>query len=159
MLIFQNRWSYLDHQSLVFSEQFCGQLYEKIRKIDDWVQLRSYQTLFFVENGCNCSYSYGRYCVQSRPMPAFMCELAGLVALRMGLSYRDAPNSVNVNKYQTGQNSVNYHSDDEEIFYHPKQGKRQEITIISLSLGSSRKFLVSMFLYYSCFIYIQLIWL
>ena len=102
---------------------------------------------FLVESGCHCTYSYGRYCVQSRPMPAFICELVGLVALKVGLPYADAPNSVNINLYRTGRNSVSYHSDDEEIFYLPNQGKRQAITIISLSLGSARKFLVYMFIF------------
>ena len=65
--------------------------------LKDWVRLSGYETLFLVESGCHCTYSYGRYCVQSRPMPAFICELVGLVALKVGLPYADAPNSVNVN--------------------------------------------------------------
>ena len=66
-------------------------------------------------------------------MSAFLYELAGLVALRMGLSYNDAPNSVNFNSYKAVQNSVNFHSDNKEIFKIPNQVKRQVITIISLS--------------------------
>merc|ERR1719263_979055 len=46
------------------------------------------------------------------------------------------PNSCNLNLYEDGGMSVGWHTDDERLF----NGKFQDIRIISLSLGASRKF-------------------
>merc|ERR1719499_1764172 len=46
------------------------------------------------------------------------------------------PNSCNLNLYEDGGMSVGWHSDDERLF----QGKFQDIRILSLSLGVTRKF-------------------
>merc|ERR1711959_496187 len=46
------------------------------------------------------------------------------------------PNSCNLNLYDDGGMSVGWHSDDESLF----QGKFQDISIISLSLGVTRTF-------------------
>jgi len=46
------------------------------------------------------------------------------------------PNSCNINLYEDGGMSVGWHSDDERIF----NGKFQDIRILSLSLGVTRKF-------------------
>lgn len=51
-------------------------------------------------------------------------------------SSEDWPTSCNLNLYEDGGMSVGWHSDDERLF----QGKFQDIRILSLSLGVSRKF-------------------
>merc|ERR1719335_327058 len=54
-----------------------------------------------------------------------------------GLNDADCwPDSCNMNLYEDGGMSVGWHSDDERIF----QGKFQDIRILSLSLGVTRKF-------------------
>lgn len=46
------------------------------------------------------------------------------------------PNSCNLNLYENGCHAVGWHADDEHLF----QGKFQDCLIISLSLGSTRRF-------------------
>merc|ERR1719210_418617 len=66
-----------------------------------------------------------------------MNELMALVMPLCGLPDSSAwPNSCNVNLYEDGGMSVGWHSDDEMLF----QGKFQDALIISLSLGTTRKF-------------------
>ena len=152
MYLKKYRGSYLDCTRGAFSEDFCNQLFEKIWNLEWWVELRSYRTLFLVELGCNCFYKYGSYCVQSRNMSAFICEFTGLIALRVGMPYAEAPNSVNINHYKEGKNAVGFHSDDEALFYSQTNTKREAITIVGLSLESSRRFLVRTWILVSCIV-------
>merc|ERR1712019_187603 len=50
------------------------------------------------------------------------------------------PNAVNLNLYEHGNHGVSWHSDDEPLF----RGKFQDTRIISVSLGSSRKFQIGL---------------
>merc|ERR1712060_614764 len=48
------------------------------------------------------------------------------------------PDSCNANLYENGSQAVGWHSDDEPLF----QGLRQDIRILSLSLGQRRTFVI-----------------
>ena len=77
-------------------------------------------------------------------MPPVVMEIAALVSLYCGIPYSDAPNSVNLNFYKNGTDSVGFHADDEALFYDINEARdRQHIKIISLSIGATRTFIVS----------------
>jgi len=66
-----------------------------------------------------------------------MSELMQIVMPLCGLSQPEHwPNCCNANLYEGGGMSVGWHSDDERLF----QGKFMDCRIISLSLGTRRKF-------------------
>merc|ERR1711920_1155639 len=62
-----------------------------------------------------------------------MTEAMGFCGLK---SKDDWPDCCNMNLYEHGGDSVGWHADDESLF----QGKFQDILIISLSFGLTRKF-------------------
>merc|ERR1719330_2096516 len=68
-----------------------------------------------------------------------MIKLMELTMPSCGLSDKnDWPNCCNLNLYDDGGMSVGWHADDERLF----QGKFQDIRILSLSLGVTRKFVL-----------------
>merc|ERR1712032_1580328 len=91
-----------------------------------------------VRGGCKCAYGYGKHTVQPRPVPMWM-----EIMMRRWLRWFPAdsmPNSVNLNLYDGGEQSVGWHSDDEALF----RGKDLDTTVISVSLGASRCFEVGL---------------
>merc|ERR1711879_1035414 len=69
--------------------------------------------------------------------PPWMVSLMEAVMPYCGITDQESwPSSCNLNLYEDGGASVGWHADDESLF----QGKFQDITIISLSLGVKRKF-------------------
>jgi len=64
-----------------------------------------------------------------------------LASLRLG-DDGDArlPDSVNLNLYEHGEHGVSWHADDEPLF----QGKFQDTRIVSVTLGSPRKFQIGL---------------
>jgi len=87
--------------------------------------------------GCSCIYRYGRIEVEPQQFPPWMLQMMAVIMPLAGINDPTGwPNSCNVNLYEDGGMSVGWHSDDESLF----QGKFQDIRIISLSLGVTRKF-------------------
>merc|ERR1712187_157933 len=95
------------------------------------------KTAWMVAEGCTCTYRYGGIQVQPQIFPPWMLALMQAVMPRCGLGPgASLPNSCNLNLYEDGNMSVGWHSDDEPLF----QGKFRDCRIISLSLGTRRRF-------------------
>jgi len=95
------------------------------------------KTAWLVKSGCLCSYRYGAFEVAPAPFPPWMHGLLSQVMPKCGLAEEDDwPNCCNLNLYEDGGSGVGWHADDEALF----QGRFQDIRIISLSFGVTRKF-------------------
>lgn len=77
------------------------------------------------------SYGYSGISTEPMPWPAFLMPTRFEIETRTGYPF----NSVLVNRYQDGNDTVGWHSDDE-----PELGATP--TIASLSLGATRRFLM-----------------
>ena len=74
-----------------------------------------------------------------RSFPEWLDDLMEVVMPQSGLVDKLSwPTSCNVNFYEQHDDMVGAHADNEALF----QGTHQEITIISLSLGGTREFLI-----------------
>lgn len=91
---------------------------------------------WFVDTGCNCTYKYSNTAWEPTVFPDWFREIQNEVMGKLGIPLRNQPNSCNVNLYYNQRASVGWHSDNEAIF----QSKFRDCTIISLSLGASRRF-------------------
>jgi len=110
----------------------------------DWKQptvkgsLLPRKAAWFVAPGCKCTYKYSSTQWAPTPFPDWFQAIQTEVMKRLGIPLNNGPNSCNVNLYYSGQASVGWHSDNERIF----EGKFRDCLIISLSLGTTRKFQV-----------------
>ena len=89
---------------------------------------------WYTKAGCNCEYFYG-----CRPWPAndfqpWMEEFC--TNLKTLLNLDVVPNAMNFNKYESGDQSLGFHSDGEELF----KDIHGKATIVSISFGASRLF-------------------
>merc|ERR1712012_588640 len=116
---------------------------EAVREGTEWGQPQGTngpmprKTAWMVKKGCTCVYRYGGAEVDPQEFPPWMLELLRQVMPLCGLpKEKDWPDSCNLNHYDDGGMSVGWHTDDERLF----QGKFQDIRIISLSFGQTRKF-------------------
>lgn len=119
----------------------CRYFFHTVLNGTDWFQSYSsklsLRTAWYVKPGLKCDYNYGSVCIPSRPYPSWMADLMGKVMPFCGIIDPDQwPNSCNINLYRDGRSYINWHADDEEIFLDSPQG----VVIISLSLGSARRF-------------------
>ena len=73
-------------------------------------------TAWFVTQDCTCNYSYSDTFVQHQLMPPWLHNLTQKVFSQLGItgSHSDLPNSCNINMYNTGCDSLGWHSDDEQ---------------------------------------------
>ena len=71
----------------------------------------------------------------SNCIPLMVWKITKRVLKETGLEFEYLPNSCNVNWYQDGMESVDWHSDDESLFH----SKYEDCLVISLSLGESKK--------------------
>lgn len=95
------------------------------------------KTAWLAATTCRCTYRYGGLEVDPVQFPDWMIELMELYMPMCGLTSREAwPNSCNMNLYEDGSHSVAWHADDEKLF----QGKMNDCTVLSLSLGAARSF-------------------
>lgn len=95
------------------------------------------KTAWMVRQGCECPYRYGGIEVKPQAFPVWMLDIMEIYMPFCGLSDRSSwPDSCNLNLYETGEQSVGWHADDEALF----QGTFHDIRILSLSLGQQRKF-------------------
>lgn len=95
------------------------------------------KTSWMVAAGCTCSYVYGGVEVPPQTFPPWMMEIMETYMPFCGLQdVSEWPDSCNVNLYENGEMSVGWHADDEPLF----QGRTNDIRILSLSLGTARKF-------------------
>lgn len=84
--------------------------------------------------GCKCGYEYAGLRFMPMPMPDWFLEITHAICNVVGL--RDIPNSCNANLYETGLQTVSWHSDDEPLF----DATNRDALIVSLSLGAARSF-------------------
>ena len=75
----------------------------------------------------NATYKYSGLVHQPKPKPEFLAKLLSVVVARTGFDF----NSVLVNLYRDGSDSMGWHADDE-----PELGS--EVTIASLNVGTRR---------------------
>jgi len=139
----ESRRSFAGFQANGLSFEQCRMFYEAIGTTTPWKQPQGNlgpiprKTAWMVWPGCKCTYRYGSIEVEPLDYPPWMVELLNIIMPKCGITDRAHwPNSCNLNLYEDGGMSVGWHSDDESLF----QGKFQDIRIISLSLGSKRKF-------------------
>ena len=79
-------------------------------------------------------YRYGGREWPCHAMPAWFQVLTAQVCAACGI--KDPPNSCNANMYESGDDMVGWHADNEPLF----KADKQDALIISLSLGASRTF-------------------
>ena len=90
---------------------------------------------WLTRNGCTCHYHYGGKAHAPNPFPEWLSTLSGKVADLIGLgSYSFS--AVNAIFYTDGRQSLFWHADGENIF----KNAANSVTIVSLSIGSSRNF-------------------
>jgi len=126
-----------------WTPQQCSQFYTMIQNGTNWIQPvgekgpMPRKTAWLVRKGCECSYSYGPFEVPPAEFPPWMVQLMSEVMPFCGFtSIGEWPDCCNLNLYTDGASTVGWHSDDEALF----QGRYQDITIISMSLGVPRTF-------------------
>lgn len=125
-------------------------LQEEMRRIEattQWHGLRSKNgnitrnTAWIVSDGCCCRYTYGDVSVEAQQRPEWLDDIEERV-LREGCSLErhEWPNALNINFYETEDQNVGWHSDDEGLF----RGTHQDCRIISASWGETRKFEIAL---------------
>lgn len=140
----ESRRSFIGHLRSPFKTDECQAFFKDVLDGVDWKQpaqpsgaLIPRKTAWLVSSGCSCSYRYGSIEVEACPYTPWMTNLMQRVMPLCGLEVpAQWPTSCNINLYEDGGMSVGWHTDDERLF----QGKFQDIRIISLSLGVTRKF-------------------
>lgn len=137
------RRSYVGHLQSFWTPQQCNMYFAMIHGNVQWLQPEGdkgpmpRKTAWLVKPGCECRYSYGPFEVPPAPFPPWMISLMAEVMPACGFpNMTEWPDCCNLNLYMDGSNTVGWHADDESLF----QGKHQDITIISLSLGMPRRF-------------------
>eukprot|EP01084_Bolivina_argentea_P147427 257943_1 len=159
----EQRHSYCKMSSGLFSNEELYHYFQKIqnemniewctRKYgNEWIakQMKWYVNC---EYGCNCVYNFVSnnvqiYC-QPIDFPSWLLELTYEICRRAEEPFY-CQNLTNVSclvrKYENGYYGVGYHSDNEELFKNSKKLKNQndDIKIISLSLGETRKFQIKL---------------
>ena len=127
-----------------FSTHWCDQWFNHLQDLE-WERPQAQGkklnrcTAWFVKNSCTCTYDYGSMQIYPRAFPEWLYDLMDVVMPECGLADKQAwPDSCNVNFYERHDDLVGPHADNEALF----QGKHQEVTIISLSLGGTRQLLV-----------------
>eukprot|EP00927_Polykrikos_kofoidii_P028043 TRINITY_DN24544_c0_g1_i2.p1 TRINITY_DN24544_c0_g1~~TRINITY_DN24544_c0_g1_i2.p1 ORF type:complete len:978 (-),score=143.05 TRINITY_DN24544_c0_g1_i2:117-3050(-) len=138
-----NRRSYLGCLQCPFKPETTKEFFETIKNGTEWMQpegklgVMPRKTAWMVKEGCTCNYRYGGIEVEGKAFPPWMLDIMSKTLVYFGMSNpKDWPNACNLNLYEDGGHSVGWHSDDERLF----QGKFQDVRILSLSLGSKRKF-------------------
>ena len=115
---------------------------EKLANFAHWVEVvngkgRAMRSSAWVtSDGCSCIYQYGDRVWEPTQMPEWLSEVTRKVASMCNFPPGVVPNSVNLNRYDGGAQKLGWHSDDEPLFFRDSP----HTTIISLSLGASRRF-------------------
>ena len=127
-----------------FSTSWCDQWFNHLQDLE-WERPQAHgrklnrRTAWFVNSGCTCTYDYGSMQIHPRVFPEWFEDIMEVVMPECGLTDKQGwPDSCNVNYYERHDDLVGPHADNEALF----QGKHQEITIISLSLGGTRQLLI-----------------
>eukprot|EP00434_Breviolum_minutum_P021549 symbB.v1.2.019019.t2/scaffold1541.1/size112753/1 len=141
-IVDESRRSFLGFMPSAFSPKQCETLLEQIQEVTTWQVppdsgSAPRQVAWMTRKGCSCKYRYGGLELESQDFPPFMIELLSKVMKHCGLTNpKDWPDSCSLNYYEDGAASLGWHADDEALF----QGKLEDISIVSLSLGQARRF-------------------
>ena len=116
--------------------------WEEARKND--LLLR--KSCWLTENGCTCSYSYGRFkrekAWQPHSFPEWLSELARKVEAEVGVGPKFY-DSCNANLYETDTQILEQHSDNEPLFREAEApAAKRCVSIASLSFGQTRRFTI-----------------
>lgn len=137
-------WLFVSHERGITWRDF-----EELQQKVEWHDLQNEagtpvrRTTWFTKEGCKCPYHYGRERVEANPFPPWFDAMMRrwLWSLHLTDSAEcPLPNCVNLNLYENGNHNVSWHADDEPLF----SGKHQDIRIVSVSLGSPRRFQVGL---------------
>lgn len=138
-----SRRSYAGYLQSPIPEDVRKDFFQKCKEGTEWKQpegkmgVMPRKTAWMVCKGCTCDYKYGSVCVAPQEFPEWMTSLLKIIMPSCGIAEeKDWPTSCNLNLYEDGGMSVGWHADDEMLF----QGKVRDISIVSLSLGVTRKF-------------------
>lgn len=134
------RRSFVSHRKEAFTAAVLKgwwlELIDKVRwkrpQTDEWVLPRS--AAWLTSTGCTCQYEYGGLKFPPLQMEPWFMEITEKVCRTCGL--KDRPDACNANYYDGGTQAVGWHSDDEPLF----DALRNDVLIVSLSLGASRQF-------------------
>ena len=91
---------------------------------------------WYTANGCSCYYNYGNSEWAPNSFLPWMDVLVKKV--KDVFQYDKVPDAINFNKYVGKRSGLNWHADNEKIF----STSDNCVTILSLSLGASRDFLL-----------------
>eukprot|EP00927_Polykrikos_kofoidii_P038540 TRINITY_DN32940_c0_g1_i1.p1 TRINITY_DN32940_c0_g1~~TRINITY_DN32940_c0_g1_i1.p1 ORF type:complete len:538 (+),score=86.95 TRINITY_DN32940_c0_g1_i1:81-1616(+) len=141
----EKRRSFISMRSGAFPDSLLAEWWECLSSRIPWARpwtrmpakeerLLPRSACWFTDAGCMCKYDYGSTSFPPIPVPAWLDTITERVCDACGLACR--PNSVNVNRYESGSDAVGWHSDNEPLF----EACDHDSLIISLSLGASRTF-------------------
>lgn len=147
----EHRRSFVAHQKQVFPPEMLQRWWDVLMDKLEWNRperppkrgrldaepselLLPRSAAWLTAEGCKCSYEYAGLRFMPMPMSDWFLEITRAVCRSIGL--QEVPNSCNANLYQTGLQTVSWHSDDEPLF----DATNRDALIVSLSLGAARKF-------------------
>ena len=93
-------------------------------------------TAWYTKAPCRCEYRYSNFTIPPLEFSPLLDEITHRVAALCGIPHSESPNACNVNLYQSGDQAVGMHRDDEPIF----GPNTSHVVIVSLSLGARRDF-------------------
>ena len=103
-----------------------------------WVrgQLLNRKACWLTTGDAHRPYVYGGMKWPSFNMPEWFMIITHIVCDECGVTLEHLPNSCNANYYESGDDAVGWHADNEPLF----QADKRDAMIISLSLGATRTF-------------------
>lgn len=137
----EHRRSFLSHRKQAFTvktlKEWWNLLSTKIKwrrpaTLEDRVLPRS--AAWLTSDSCTCTYEYGGIRFPPLSMDPWLLDITDRVCRACGLKER--PNALNANFYDSGEQTVGWHSDNEPLF----DATNQDALIVSLSLGATRSF-------------------
>lgn len=136
------RRSFVSYRSGAFSREMLRDWFSKLHSELRWdrpeVNGRPLprSACWLTADGCSCTYHYSGTSWPNMIMPPWFLDITDAVCRACGVNER--PNSCNANLYEDETDSVGWHADDEPCF----DAKHSDALIISLSLGSTRTFVL-----------------
>ena len=126
------------------SNEYLQEIAELCKQEFTWIADSKFQlsqdrvVAWFAECGCSYNYNHKRQPIPSSPSMDWFLSFTKHVVKAAQLEHI-AFNSCNINWYKSGQNSLTWHQDDEDLFRFSPQ---DVVPILSLSVGAPRNFLL-----------------